>query len=369
MLWLLGGMALAWAYQGFYVMTQGEGNWSSLLAVGSELPTGKVIAEELSNLQFAGPEGHDGQLFFVIARDPLNRRETDEVLRGVEPTTGPSYRYRRILFPLLAGGFGWFGPRETMYGMIFWGVFGFGLATAFTADLCFRWDISRITIFAATLNLGLIKSLDILVSDPLAMGLGMAGVALWYRGWSVLAIILLALSVLAKEYYVLFAAALALSCLGERRFREASLVAVLPVVPLACWMGYLWFAMPSVGGGLDRFSLPGMGILSSIPFWIERQSSFLLFGLMSLGLVLAAVTLTPWLRNRFLFWSCLLWPLMSLLVSESVWGPSNNILRSIAPLWCFVLMGVSNIQPTQTDPLLPDKNSRPSTPKDGDQLS
>ena len=335
--WLVAGTVAALCVQACFVYTSGEANWASLLHVGSESPPRKTLVEQLGPIPDRDRTGHDGQLFYLIARDPFNRHHTDAILAY----DNPSYRYRRILFPLLAGGFGQFGPRATLWGMILLSAVGFGLAAAATVELCSRWQLPRVTALAASFNLGLMMSLIILVCDALALGLSLLAVALWYRGYAKTTYLLLALAVLTKEYYALFAIALALASWAQRRRLRAVALAVLPALPMLAWLAFVRHAVPGGDNSMERFSLPLAGIAQSIPYWLRTDADFVVFGVFALGLTAAAGLLLFRVRDPFLRWSCLLWSLMGLFASMLVWGPSNNILRCLAPLWTLVLLGAS----------------------------
>lgn len=335
--WFAAGTVAALGVQACFVYTSGQGSWTSLLHVGSESPPRKTLVGQLGPIPHRDRTGHDGQLFYLVARDPFNRHGTDRILAY----DNPSYRYRRILFPLLAGGFGGFGPWATLWGMILLSAVGFGLAAAASFELCSRWELPRVTALAAACNLGLMMSLILLVCDALALGLALSAVVLWYRGFAKPAYVLLALAVLTKEYYALFAIALALATLSERRYLRAALLVVLPALPMLAWMGFVRVAVPGGDNSIERFGVPLAGIVESIPYWVRTDRDFVIFGLFSLGLIASAAVLLFRVREPFLRWSCLLWTLMGLSASMLVWGPSNNILRCLAPLWPLVLLAAS----------------------------
>src|SRR5207237_980466 len=67
----------------------------TLPASGARGPSLGVLAREVPGLVVTPNAGHDGQQFYAIARKPFRPRETARYLKD------PSYRYRRILFPLV----------------------------------------------------------------------------------------------------------------------------------------------------------------------------------------------------------------------------------------------------------------------------
>lgn len=70
-------------------------NWTALFHSGERYGTPGDLAHENVHL-FAGSYGYDGQIYHVIAHDPL-------MSNGLSPTVdAPRLRYRRVLVPLLA---------------------------------------------------------------------------------------------------------------------------------------------------------------------------------------------------------------------------------------------------------------------------
>lgn len=194
--WFVVGAALGIAV----MVAHSAGRWSSLLHVGSSNPLLHSIESELGAVSTDDALGHDGQFYYLIARDPFGTRDTPRAIAQLDDN-GPPYRYRRILFPLLAGGFGELGARATLGGMIIWLVVAMGLATIAIADLCFQLNLEGQSVVVATANAGVQMSLLLLTADALALALALAGVSLVLRsrtGWAVVAF---ALAVLTKEVY------------------------------------------------------------------------------------------------------------------------------------------------------------------------
>jgi hypothetical protein len=130
--WGVIGAALALAS---YVV-QGAPNAASLLRVGSTNPLRQQIERELGPITSPDAIGHDGQLYYLIARDPFASGGTVAALASFD-VNPPRYRYRRILFPLVAGGLGRFSPRTTLFGMIILAIVGMSLTALATADIAF----------------------------------------------------------------------------------------------------------------------------------------------------------------------------------------------------------------------------------------
>ena len=153
-----------------------NGGLSGLLTVGEDFPIRDFVVADLGDIQLASGDGHDGQQYYGIARDPLGTGEVPDLLDN------PGYRYLHILYPALAGGFGTFTPDTTLVGMLVLAVAGFGLAGS-SALLLSHHVRGRMTIAQiAIVNLGLLLAVRFLLPDALALGLAMTGVVLAAQG-------------------------------------------------------------------------------------------------------------------------------------------------------------------------------------------
>jgi hypothetical protein len=306
-----------------------------LLHVGSENALLHQLQAEVGPLQPADPIGHDGQLYYLIARDPLARRQTPAVIASLD-NNGPRYRYRRILFPVLAGGFGEFGGRTTLYAMIGWLALAMGLASVAIADLGFLMNVRGAWVLIAIVNAGALASLLFLTPDMLALALGLAGVALTLRSRIVPAVLVFALAALTKEVYLLVPWALAI-CLWRRSVdRQAVLaLAMVPPLPLALWSSWVTRVVPDVATTVANLGTPFNGFAQAVRYWVGVESNpveIWLGAVISLTLVASIVALrigpsTP-LRAIVVAWLAL-----GCFATVQVWGKPNNAARVFAMLW------------------------------------
>jgi hypothetical protein len=329
--WFLVGFCLVLVFQGLYVARY-RGDWTVLVRVGAIKPHRGLIEDELGPVKCVDPLGHDGQVNYLIARDPFDRHATSTVLSASDD---PPYRFRRILYPLLAGGFGFLDPYATVCGLVFWTAVGGGLLAASCAFLCSEWQLPGIVILFTLFNPGIYLSAQVLTNDILAMGLGLAGVALWCRRRDYLAAAILAAAVLVRETSILFSIALALTELDRRGIRRAAILLLVSGLPCLLWS--LWVRVTIPGGdGLHNLSLPLVGYLSSIPLWIDPAR--VTFGILT-TVFLAASAIIAWKTNTHLLRvSCLAWIGLASILSADVWEHPGNALRAICPLWVFAAM-------------------------------
>jgi hypothetical protein len=331
--WFAIGAGLVLAFQTVWV---GLHRWDPtvLLRVGSGLPHMEVVEADLGPVHSLDPLGHDGQINYLLARDPFCLRGTDAYLREFD---SPAYRYRRILYPLLAGGAGGFGGSATLAGMVVWSAVGAGLAAAAAAYLAGRWGLGGLTPFLLLLNPGVYLSAQTLTADALALGFCLAGVALWERRSEGAASVVLAAATLVKETSLLVPICLALTPLFDRRLAAAGRLLAVSGLP---WLGWSVWVSNHIGGGAgaNNFAWPGVGIVSATRLWPGMGPGEVVQGWLALLLVAGSVVLAWRSPNPLLRRSCLAWAGLAVVLSSDVWGYPGNLLRSLAPLWAFAAL-------------------------------
>jgi hypothetical protein len=332
--WFLAGCGVVLALQSVFVWQHG-GDWTLLIRVGAEKPHRAHIEDELGPLVCLDALGHDGQINYLMARDPFGGRGTPALLSEFD---NPPYRYRRILYPLLAGGFGLATPRAALLGLLFWSIFGGGLIAAASAELGARWRLSGTVMILVLLNPGVYLASQVLTADTLAAGLALSGVVFWQRRWPRAAALTLASAALVRETSLLVSLSLALALLAQRRPRPALLLAMTTGLPWLAWSLWVRWAIPG-GDGLENLSLPFAGIFRSISLWRGQGPASVLFGVVGLLLLGAALVIAWRTTNRLVFWSCVVWVCLAVVLSQDVWGHPGNVLRALTPLWAFVALG------------------------------
>jgi hypothetical protein len=292
------------------------------------------------------PLGHDGEMFYVIARDPLGRHGTPNLFLQL-PDPAPQYRYRRILYPLLAGGGGTFSPRATLISLIVWQLIGAGMMMAATADLGFQWKAGWWALPAVLFNFGMWLSGILLTSDNLALGLALCGVAFWERKLMATGLLALALAALARETLILVPLALAVAAWTEGRRKSALVIAAVASAPLGMWELWLRATMVSGISGAHNLSIPGRGLYELIQAWATNAQWVTpndhVTGGLAMGLLAGAVVLGGISRRRFLSVANFTWAALGFMLSLSVWAGPSNALRVLAPLWVFSMLTLGEI--------------------------
>jgi len=259
-----------------------NGGVQALLGAGGGSTARPVIDREIPGAVRFPSLGHDGQQFYVVARHPF------EPKAGAPLLDSPAYRYRRILFPALAGAAAPNGGEQLIWAMLGLSLIGVALGA---------WAVSRYPDAPVWLPLvvgltpGVGVALSLSLSDALATGLALAAVAgaLRHR-WAWMTAALVA-GALTRETLLLVAFGLIFTTAMPTRWRIAALAA--PALAIGSWS--LWSAH-AIGGsaakGAAQFSFPLVGWLQS-----PSRPPGLVLGL---GLMVAMVvgSLHTWRSDR-----------------------------------------------------------------------
>lgn len=232
------------------LLLSGDSQPIDLMFPGEDGPSADAVADRFGEeVLLEDRVGYDGQQFWALA-------VTFPDLDGAVPALDDArYRSQRILTPALAsvGGDG----NGAAAALLFLGAVGAGIGGGALADLAARhgrpaW-VGLLFFFPVALSVawGL--------SDALAFGLGLLGVALVDRGrygWAALAF---AVGALGREPVALMALAAGAGLLvaGRARWRDV-LVLATPLVVVVAWMGWLAWQLPT---GENDERLAPLGLL------------------------------------------------------------------------------------------------------------
>jgi hypothetical protein len=218
-----------------------------------------------------GSWGYDGQFAYYIACDPAG---------GCPRCDVPSYRYQRILYPILAWALA-LGQRA----LIPWALIAINVAALaggvyFTERLLEAHRMSRWYALTYGLYGGLVAGLRLDLTEPLAYGLVQAGLWAWVKqearnkgqeergclrfeigDWG---LGLFALSALAKETALIAVGGLLFYLALQRRWWEAVKLGLVAGVPFAVWQGVLWAWLGAPGVGAGGAMATSFEV---IPFW------------------------------------------------------------------------------------------------------
>jgi hypothetical protein len=273
--------------------------------------------------------GHDGQSFFIQANDPwyLDPEANAALLDR------PIYRAQRMLFPMIAGGFGLFPPQTIVWAMLVTNLLVLAIGAFLAAQLAAAWGGPTWLGLWVPLNVGLLFELDIGGSGILAYTCCLAALYALTQERIWLASTLFAAGALSRETMVAFAVGVFLLWWLARR-RALWPIVLTPLGVMAVWDAYIWFRLqgiPGVGGGTGNFGLPFLGVVQASRSWIDEPMDLLL-SLVFITVVVAFVSLA--VRSRLpIAWGALPFAALAIVLSVNVWREPFNSARAIAPIF------------------------------------
>ncbi|MFQ5523848.1 MAG: hypothetical protein ACE5F5_09765 [Acidimicrobiia bacterium] len=293
------------------------GGATGLLQVGEASNLRPLIEAELGDLPLAPGPGHDGQIYYAIGLD-LDGDEVGPLLDHA------GYRYRRILFPLLASGFGLLEGEGLLWGMIVLVVASTAVATGVVAVTARRTGLSEWIALSVVLNPGIWLSVRLLTADVTAIAFMTLGLYAYSRSSSNTGPTF-ALAALTKDVFVL--TPLGSTLADPKQWHR---VAVTPLAVLGAWSFWL---TQSLGEGFtprQNLTWPLKGIVDAWSNWVHLGGEEWFYLAFTMGSV--AVGLVAGLRRGWLRWPLLLWTALALVSSNWVWDFGNNAARAFAPI-------------------------------------
>jgi len=324
-----------------------DGNVSALLHMDTEfgerigVPSGVVLYED---------GGYDGMAYYQIARDI-------PALFGVSSLSFDSaYRFQRILVPLIVflvtfGYEAWFS----------WAFLFLNIAAAL-GSLILALHMSKKTsvhaltaVFNPAMLVGILYSL----TEPVSLFFLMAFFWRWQKNdrLDVMAVLVLLLSVLARETTVFLLFFLFVWLCLQKRWREA-LYSTLPVVAFFVWQWFLsWrFGQIGVETGGHMFNLPFSGIITLLVWaWSEtgmhQVYRFTSLALLAFIIPVIALVTRDWFtqRGRMQMDTFVLTGLLAVMFSMDahIWGVITSIGRVITPVYpAYIVYAMRKDTPT-----------------------
>ena len=278
--------------------------------------------------------GYDGQFFLYIAQDPLAQKGAWANIDS------PSYRYQRILFPVLMYGLTG-GDRNILPGATV--IFNLAcLLASVIVLLVWLRELGISSLWAVLMfcNYGLIYPAFAGLSEPLAnLFLLYSLYCIWDEkpgraAWA------MSLMVLTKEYYVILPAAAFLWALFSKQ--KTRLAYLTPLLVGGLWQAavYWRFGIWSFEQSSGNFFWPLAGLfehLTTTPYLSHTVFCIAV-------LVLLAVTIWQWFRGprseELVLLSLFL--LLPLMAGPAIWASENGFMRVFSPaylVYVLVVMG------------------------------
>ncbi len=325
------------------VLASSDWDPTTFIAFGEgATPTREYAEERLGEITMRPREGHDGKFFFVQANDPwvLNPVDNAEVLDR------PLYRSQRMIYPVLAGGAGLFGPEAIVWGMLVVNLVAMGAGT---------WAVSHIAVemggspwwgLAFALNLGFISEINIGGAGVVAAAAAFGGVLMLMRDDVIPGIALLTLAALSREAMLIAAAGAAVWFWLGRRRRTAFVTATIPGLAVVSWAAYLRLRIGDGTGApeIQEIGWPFMGFINVFEYWLNDPLD-LAVGV-SMMVLFVLFTRRVLMSRDLVGWAFLGFVVLGIVFTRQVWRSYFDITRAVAPvITAFVLLVFAESRP------------------------
>jgi hypothetical protein len=322
-----GVLALAFMLR---ILSSGGGDPTVFLIIGEDATPIVAYAEELlaRPIRTAPNVGHDGRFFFIQALDPwISDPKTYETLMD-----RPRHRAVRVLYPMLAGGFGFLGPEQVIWAMALVNVLAMAVGSWVTARVAQRMLIPAWSGLAFALNPGMLFEQQIAGAGVVAWAFGMGAVLAIYHHRDWLAGGLLAAAVLCREPMLLELTGLVLWVFVSRR--RVAFPLMIPTVAVAgMWFTWVSLRIAPIGNSFGQsLGLPLVGLFEAFQGWlrVDRLGLVMAAAIFSLGVLVVVAAA----RDRdLLSWATAGFALLALFLTQLVWQQSFDSSRALAPLF------------------------------------
>ncbi len=327
-------VALLFAFSFLYLFVDqyANGNWTTLLTTSpGSGPMADWIEQDLGQTPYP-TNPHDGQFSYIIARNGLNCGIICQYFDD------PAYRIKRILYPLISGGGGYFSSKITFLLLISYQLIFFALAATYFNRILKLKQYSKYLLIFWFLSPGLLLSMRILNCEILAVALSFMAIYYFLVGDYKVTLLLLTLTILSKEVY--FSTACSLACYElfvNRSWKKSLSFLFIPLVLPMIWYSYLSFIYGMSNPLRSNFTWPFVGIFESSKIWSlgieELELVFFSLLVLILGLLLTCF-------SKLTLWSYLIipWILIAICASSWIWIFGNNSVRSFTIIFYFFLL-------------------------------
>lgn len=320
----------------FRAIREADGDPTIFVAFGAEAtPTREYAEKRLGDLYLRADQGHDGKFFFVQANDPwlLDPEENAEVLDR------PLYRSQRMLYPMLAGGAGLFGPGAIVWAMLIVNMLAIGIGTWVVGQIAMEMGGSPWWGLAFALNLGFISEMLIGGAGIVAAAAAFGAVLMVMRGRVSAGIALLAIAALSREAMLIAAAGTALWLWIHARRKAAVLAALAPGLAVIAWASYLRLriAEGSVASEVEEIGWPFAGFVEAFASWVTDPVD--LAAGVAMMVLFVLFTRRVAMEGHLVGWAFMGFVLLGIVFTEQVWRSYFDITRAVAPIiTSFVLL-------------------------------
>lgn len=270
------------------------GNITGFFRIGSILPLSPYLDPDLTSI-FSGELGYDGQQFLTIALDP--GLQDPESIAALDH---PTYRYRRIFYPLLGYILGLGNPNLIPYMMVVINLVSFlllmgAISAYFYSDLPRRWQSLLVLCIPGLWMSFSLSTADILSSLFLVAAL--YGYAARKPRWVGIS---LSLGSLTRETILLAWLGIAWASIRDRR-KDLTWPLALSPIPCLFWNLYVRTRdLPGESGAIGNLGLPLRGIWQKVLMLMAGGlTPKNAYEMLQFGLLLAIAATIFWVHYRY----------------------------------------------------------------------
>jgi len=281
-------------------------------------------------------DGHDGQGYWLQARDPL-LVDGDRLAATFDR---PAYRAQRMLYPTLAAPFRLLGEDAVLWGLVVVNLVAVGFGTLWATRLALATGAPERAGLAFALNPLIAISLVMDFADALALA-ALVGVALAVHrrrwGWAVAAGVG---AVLAKDVTGAALAALVLLWPVAGAVRRRWAIVVVPALAASGWAVYVRWRLGWPARDIEEFTpVPLWGYVDAYRRGWSRHGNWGDAVFSAFLLLTAAVVILRWWRRRNVEMTMALpFALLVPFLTATVTDLAINSFRVIAPALTFLVI-------------------------------
>ena len=272
--------------------------------------------------------GHDGKFFFVQANDPwiVDPEENAAVLDR------PVYRSQRMLYPMFAGGLGFFAPEVVLWALVLINVLMLGAGSWAVAAIARKHGISEWFGLAFALNIGLFSELFLDGAGITAFALAALGAWALEDERLPLAALVLTGAALTREVMAIFLAFIVFMWFIRKRTIVWKLwvPGALAVVGWAVYVR-LRIDLPTGADQVQELTaIPFSGLVEALTSGRADVADYLVIGVFVALIVLVPVR--AWKSDVYMTWGAVGFAFLAPFLTLQVWQKSFDISRALAPL-------------------------------------
>jgi hypothetical protein len=266
-----------------------------------------------------GTAGYDGQFYYFAARDPFLNLDFHKHVDA------PAYRYQRIGYPALVRIFSFGNPDLIPMMMLIVNMVLIAFSTAIIARLLLQKGMSCWWSMLFPLLSGMLLASIRDLTEPTAIFFLIAGVVAYDKRKHALFSLLIACSILSREFTLPMTAVFLFDSIIIKRSWRASLATILSIVPYAMWCVYLVINTGNFPwqAGQQNFAAP-FGALASYLARVfighsQAERYYAVFFTAAQLLTLLYALKASWQKPDFHSLGLLGYSCMPFVMSEAVW--------------------------------------------------